>query len=139
MNSEPFSESEPQKRTLTEYFQIGVMMNPFLTGSRVYGKPNIDSDIDLVILMDEMEAFDLAARSDKPPSTEAAIHYCKEGILMLRFGELNLIVCTDERYYSAWKLATQKAYTKCDEIGMGLDRADSVRIFQDIFQQNGLS
>lgn len=70
-------------------------MNAFLTGSRVYGKVKPDSDIDLVVLLDHDSAEIIRKLSDDP-------------IGPVRFGSLNLIICTDETMFMAWKLGTRR-------------------------------
>jgi len=64
----------------------------FITGSRIYGHPTKDSDIDLVIYTDQETKELLIALSDtgKQP--------CK-------FGKLNLILTTDKDEYNSWLVA----------------------------------
>lgn len=69
-------------------------MNAFLTGSRVYGTPRPDSDIDLVILVDGL--------------TGDALELLKEGDGAIRFGRLNLIACYDKQDFLNWKKGTDQ-------------------------------
>lgn len=85
----------------------------FLTGSRVYGRPKVDSDIDMVVRMDWDEAEDLRRQSDtrkrEPDSDFERVHYHEdEGTVCLRFGKLNLIVCLDDRTYDVWQKMTSR-------------------------------
>ncbi len=68
-------------------------MNAFLTGSRIYGTVKPGSDVDLVLLVDEDTKQKLVALSDlgKEP---------------VRFGKLNLILCTMEEEFAVWKVGT---------------------------------
>lgn len=66
-------------------------MKAFLTGSQVYGKPEKDSDIDLVVYVDETTKQKLIDLSDT-------------GKMPCMFGKLNLIFATNEEEYGAWLL-----------------------------------
>jgi hypothetical protein len=73
------------------------MNNAFLTGSQCYGRPTDDSDIDLVILVDEKTAEFLWSNSDDEKSSSQKC--C--------FGALNLIVCTTQAQYDRWRIGTE--------------------------------
>lgn len=87
-------------------------MTAFLTGSRVYGKPKPDSDIDLVIRCDEATLKALTKLADevdkrswgerKPGSCDGTDIVSKS----LRFGSLNLVICTDDKRFAAFQLGT---------------------------------
>jgi Kef-type K+ transport system membrane component KefB len=64
----------------------------FITGSRAYGTPRPDSDVDLVILTDE--------------DTATALRTLSDGKGAVRFGKLNLVVCTTQDEYAVWRLGT---------------------------------
>lgn len=85
-------------------------MSAFLTGSRAYGTPREDSDIDLCLLMDEDEA-------------EALIEFCggwqevsdspyKGGMCLFMLThtgkKLNIILFVDSNQHRAWKDATKE-------------------------------
>lgn len=73
----------------------------FLTGSRVYGTPKEDSDLDMVILIEEEEERDyILALKDNPNAK------------MTMFGNINLIVVKSEDEYYAWKSATELLESK---------------------------
>jgi Nucleotidyltransferase domain len=78
-------------------------MKAFLTGSRAYGTPRIDSDIDLVIFTDVETAGLLqvwgAVENAAPQGSDEG---SDEVYGPIRFGKLNLIVCTSEEAYRAW-------------------------------------
>ena len=67
-------------------------MLSFITGSRVYGTPRPDSDVDLVILTEE--------------GTATALRTLSDGKGAIRFGKLNLVVCTTTDEYAVWRLGT---------------------------------
>lgn len=71
----------------------------FVTGSRRYGKPTPDSDLDLVILVEDEDAQKLLI--------EHGGEQDDDGRLVIRFGKLNLIVCRDIEQYEAWKDGTE--------------------------------
>ncbi len=73
-------------------------MNAFLTGSEVYGVPNSKSDVDLVVRVDAETAKKLRSLSDTP--TE------RNGIVIVRFGKLNLILCETDDQLAVWRLGT---------------------------------
>ena len=73
-------------------------MNAFLTGSEVYGVPNSNSDVDLVIRVDEETAKKLRSLSDTPIE--------RNGIVIVRFGKLNLILCETDDQLAVWRLGT---------------------------------
>lgn len=66
----------------------------FLTGSRVYGTPTEKSDIDLVVLVDKETADFLWANTD--PNSQS-----------VRYGNLNLIVFTNEYVFLEWLKVTE--------------------------------
>lgn len=69
-------------------------MNAFITGSHAYGTPNKDSDVDLVVRMSKATLKKLHELSG-----------IKEGE-PLRFGNLNLIACTNDLEMAVWKVGT---------------------------------
>lgn len=75
-------------------------MTAFLTGSRAYGSPEANSDVDVVMLVD----FELLRELRK--ATESNI-ICADGFPQLRFGRLNIIAVTCETEFAAWKVGTQ--------------------------------
>lgn len=84
-------------------------MNAFLTGSRAYGTPRPDSDVDLCVLLshDDLEALALQApqANGEPASGD-------ENDASLRFGRLNVIAMTDPGRFGAWKEATAELVSR---------------------------
>lgn len=74
------------------------MPKALLTGSRVYGTPRLDSDIDLVVLMDKVTYLQLAERSERGP--------------VLRFGALNIIPVEDEKQLGLWQRGTAQCLSE---------------------------
>lgn len=85
----------------------------FLTGSRAYGTPGPDSDVDLAVLTDEATYQMLKTLADEEetlddgeprhPRIKSATE-CKGG--PLRFGRLNLLCFTRGEEFYAWMHAT---------------------------------
>lgn len=71
-------------------------MNAFLTGSHVYGTPHDESDVDLVVRIDQKTYDKLCELAGVPHNHRP-----------LRFGDLNLVVCLDDAEYAAWKAGTE--------------------------------
>jgi len=87
-------------------------MAALLTGSRVYGTPREDSDIDLVVLMSPREAWSLAsAMKAAPPAEETEAETAKRvgpryPTFQFRAGRLNVIVETDSDGFEIWRRGT---------------------------------
>ena len=75
-------------------------MTAFLTGSVVYGTPNEDSDVDLVILTTPDVISVLRTISDSTKTTAS-------GARQLRFGDLNIVACTDRDDFAMWRVGTK--------------------------------
>lgn len=83
-------------------------MKSFVTGSRAYGTPRVDSDIDLVCMVgsDDWETIIEAAR-DEIVITEGDPEYTSVSAV-LRFGKLNLILVSDREDYNIWMEGTRE-------------------------------
>lgn len=76
----------------------------FLTGSRVYGTPREDSDIDLVVPVSPETAariIELAGEEAQPQGYEGTQS-------SVRFGDLNLLLVCSDAMYEAWRAGTDK-------------------------------
>ena len=81
------------------------MMHAFFTGSRVYGKINEASDLDMVVLV--KDGLDrLCCASDTEIETDR--YESKPQSASLRFGRLNIIAVTDDTEFQAWKSGTEE-------------------------------
>lgn len=74
-----------------------------ITGSRVYGTPREDSDVDLVLKITASEFEILRQLAD--PQDEEDTPY--NGLPHIRFGRLNIIPCIHQATYTAWKRGTR--------------------------------
>ena len=101
------------------------MNKAFITGSHAYGTPRIDSDIDIVMLMSEMDMQKLLTLVGK---SEFVDQY-GDGQLSLRFGLLNLIICYDQQRYDNWKVGTEllKQSAPCT-------RESAIEVFEKLFE-----
>jgi len=76
----------------------GVAMKAVLTGSRRYGTPRADSDVDVVIRADEQKLIEtLVANADGTGSMGAG-----HDQFSVKYGKLNLIVCLTDAAYLTW-------------------------------------
>lgn len=96
----------------------------FLTGSRAYGTPTKDSDVDLVVLVDDATAKVLHKFTEAANGT-------------VRFGKLNLIVLTSEKEYDAWERAT-KLMVNDRQKGRPHDRNSAIEVIQKKLVEVGL-
>lgn len=113
-------------------------MSAFQTGSRVYGKPREDSDWDLVVKIPQAraEAF-LATLPPEVVKVQTGEYGARTGQVTLRFGSLNLILCTNRETYDAWWAATQMASNLALANGP-LEKAEAVQLFRDEFSRRGI-
>lgn len=73
------------------------MSGAHLGGSRIYGTPRSDSDVDMCVLVTEEEARILGDNADEPNGLRPGW-----GSFPVRYGRLNIIVCTDPDVYARW-------------------------------------
>lgn len=92
-------------------------MQAFLTGSRVYGSPREDSDIDLVVFCSEHTRKTLEKHKDGGHAINA-----------VRFGKLNLILCDSKPDYDAWQVGTLALQAR----GKSVDRETAKNLFMSI-------
>lgn len=95
----------------------------FAIGSRVYGEPRQDSDLDLVIYCDEETAKLLYYRG-KCKSRDS-----ETGSYSLQFGDLNLIVCTKPIVYQCWLNGFKECMRLFNRTGRKLTRSMAEGIF----------
>lgn len=86
----------------------------FITGSRAYGTPSLDSDLDLVVKISRYDLGKLVEfcriRNLDPDGNLPDIEYLtgRSSTANLRFDGLNLIVTTDDRDYQVWLEGTRE-------------------------------
>ncbi len=73
------------------------MSKSFLTGSRVYGTPKEDSDLDLCVFVTQAALEELRKMADKVGNSRGD---------SLMFGKLNLLCFTKQSEFEAWHNAT---------------------------------
>ena len=83
-------------------------MNSFITGSRVYGTPTEDSDIDLVILVSPEDSELLWDNRDEDLKPDVPTEYNRG---TLRYGNLNIIAIEDSeqgrKQFEIWRSVTE--------------------------------
>jgi Nucleotidyltransferase domain len=101
----------------------------FITGSHAYGIPHKDSDVDLVVFVTTehlrklQKAAELTASATRllqqlvaagqPIEDTPENHgYDPDDATCLYFGRLNLICCTEEMQYEAWRRGTRELKAK---------------------------
>lgn len=97
-------------------------MHSFLTGSRVYGKPRPDSDIDLCTLVSYRDMREIMSATQHDHTGSAMPHS-----ISLKFGQLNLILTCDPRCFAEWQMATRDLW---DARPVSLE--DAIKHFQKI-------
>jgi len=114
-------------------------MEAFITGSRKYGTPTEDSDVDLVIRCSSQTAALLSELADDVVTD--ADYGMKPENVSLRFGKLNLLCCLNDATYAEWCLGTD---TMCRNVSGPLDppvRDQAIAVFEAIrarrFQTKG--
>lgn len=97
----------------------------FLTGSRAYGTPRPDSDIDIAVLFDQqfMDQF----RSEWHDDDESGSGHSDSFI----FDEINLITFTCQDEFNAWKEATaelidRKPVTRVEAVALIKKKVESL-------------
>lgn len=99
----------------------GFMVNGFMTGSQLYGRPRDDSDVDIVLLVDENLLHLLAEKAGRHLATDQ--YDDKPESASLTFGQLNLICVTASEEYDAWLEGTEECYqlmqSRWKELGHG--------------------
>lgn len=78
----------------------------FVTGSRAYGLPRVDSDIDLVVFVTEADLERLMEFGEHMIDPQDPDYIAASGI-PFRFGDLNLLCVTDAKKYDIWLKGTR--------------------------------
>ncbi len=113
---------------------VGAIMKSFVTGSRAYGTPRADSDIDLVVLVDGPDCqmlCDMAAAQNDLGSPGGE-HY--EDGRALRFGNLNLLCITNPNHFDVWRRGTDELKAMAP-----VTREKAVEHISEIRRQNKIS
>lgn len=99
-------------------------MRAFITGSRAYGKPKLSSDIDLVVQVSTADKALLERLCDKDPKNDA------EGIKIVKFGDLNLILVETDAEMAVWKFATDALAIKKEKRGRHVGREEAIEFIR---------
>ena len=97
------------------------MMNAFLVGSRVYGEPREDSDIDLVVRMSPEDAYQLRRLADPIRQNDP--------MGVVRYGKLNLVVCETDALFEAWVDGFDEVMHEFAKTQNPVTRARAIEIF----------
>lgn len=107
----------------------------FLTGSRAYGKIGPSSDTDLVVFVTDEKTIRVLKEQADPSSpglyaTDTDRLHDRRKSFSLRFGKLNLIVCTDRERFNDWQWGTKRL----TEIAP-VNREHAVTLFSKLFEK----
>lgn len=114
-------------------------MRSFVTGSRAYGTPNKNSDVDLVILVSESdlkilklfgEVTEPKKGSDSDPGTTGRDAGLSASI---RFGVLNIIATTCPIAFAVWEKGTAELKRE-----RPVHKDDAIRYFRSLRLVHGL-
>jgi predicted nucleotidyltransferase len=98
----------------------------FITGSRVYGTPTKDSDIDIVVYAPDYKERDLLTDlSDN----------CG---MPCRFGNLNIIYAFTLKEYAVWLMCRTACLNKVKELDRKLTKEEALEIHERVRKENGL-
>ncbi len=105
----------------------------FLTGSRAYGTPREDSDIDLCVLLsrDDYHTLKAALPEDAREDMDDGRYDEEPGGMNIRFGQLNLLAFNDADIYWAWQESTGMCKDYAVTNGGTCDRTMARRIIKD--------
>lgn len=101
----------------------------FITGSRAYGVPRPDSDLDIVVLVNAELGELLTQLADPMKVGEKGI---------TRFGNLNLIVTYSQEEFDCWRIATADLVEMSINHGP-VSRETAVKYIDMIFEQRGVN
>lgn len=101
-------------------------MKAFITGSHAYGKPHPESDVDLVLRVDEKTRANLVRLLAE--TGEVGDQY-EAGVLQFKTGKLNLILCVTDAQYGAWKTGTDGLCALAP-----VTREQAVTLFKSLFE-----
>lgn len=94
------------------------MIEAFITGSRAYGIPTSESDIDLVVRVSSSVADELRKVSEDKDT--------------IRFGRLNLIVCETDTEFAIWKIGTAKMLQQKREFKYKFSREKAKKLLDEV-------
>lgn len=104
----------------------------FITGSRAYGTPTPDSDIDLVLRMTEEEYQLLKPFADQIYFDTDPEYGRKCQNHVLRFGKLQLLICTTDAQYRIWFEGTKTLKWLSRNRKAPVLRSEACKLFADL-------
>lgn len=111
----------------------------FITGSRAYGKPRPNSDIDLVVYLSEEDLEILLEMGGfDTPVRFLDSEYIASGGIPLRIGKINLICVVDDERYKVWKDGTDKLKKRKEKRGKPIEREEACKLFARLRHEAGL-
>lgn len=117
---------------------IYIMNNAFITGSRIYGEPNNDSDIDVVIKLNitDTDKIIRVLTSAGQKVTENRGDYA--GQTSIKIGALNLLVCHSDKTFFAWSTGTEMLKRERTIAGRPLSRERAIEVFSYLREKLGI-
>lgn len=112
----------------------------FVTGSRKYGVPHENSDLDLVVMVSKEDFPLLSSVADHKPNgidDNGHPHYDDDAGHPFRFGRLNLLVCDEPDQWSNWKDGTD-ALARRALSGERIDREKAKSTFRNLIAQRAI-
>lgn len=104
---------------------------PFLTGSRAYGTPRDDSDIDIVIRTDDKALVEALTKANEMDVRPNPFYF------PTRVGPLNIMVCTTDNAYRAWREGTETIKQFAKENGPA-SREMAIKVLSDCRHRYGV-
>ncbi len=117
------ADKRPEAEKMEEINEFRTPRHPFITGSRVYGDPKPDSDLDMVIIADK--------------DVESRLLEHSGGEFPVRYGKLNLILCRNGKEYDSWKEAMTKCLNRKNKLGRPLTKEEACLIHDLVHEKNG--
>lgn len=106
----------------------------FITGSRAYGEPKENSDIDLVVFVSDSD-LQLLCECGGVSLEDAKEEYREADSASIRFGKLNLIAVANPNYFNAWKRVTDTLVKRKAVNRKPVKRDEAVTAFKQAFAE----
>lgn len=106
VDPKPLNEGDSKMSLFDLEVMQGAVETSILTGSHAYGKPNPESDIDLVVQVSKEVMRKLALKNELEMEEVVDQYGNQFDSACLRFGNLNLICVTNEHDFQIWKQGT---------------------------------
>lgn len=107
------------------------MSQPFITGSQLFGIPKLDSDVDLVMLLEDFYAWYLYEQATEITEMKRQSDEYHGAGYSLKFGKLNIILLP-RTYYDLWKQCTEFCVNLMVKRNRRLSKEESKSIFRAV-------